>query len=262
MDNNELVELFISPLQECVDYKPHFGNNARKEGYSLPDFLNLYGQDPFYSWIGLNSPYMYAAHKAAGSMTSVYRQIGIGCERLFRQIIFEQTGYANYSSSQWSYTAVTKSGKEKTLSLDGRLELKDINNVTIRKNVERWIHDYFVYLDVDVRELRGAVFEVRQGYKSKDSKRQNADLDNATVAYSKSYLPVFTIFSSQIDNDIALRYHNGKCGMLIGNIQGNTTSSLYKFCNDVLLFDLAYFFEKNSTTIKNSVQEVLKALLK
>lgn len=260
MDNSKLVELFISPLRECVDYKPHFGNNSRKGGFSLPDFLKLYGQDPFYSWIGLNSPYMYTAHKAAGSMTSVYRQIGIGCERLFRQIIFEQTGYSDYSSSQWSYTATTRAGKGKTLSLDGRLELRDINNSTVRKNVERWIHDYLVYLDVDVRELRGAVFEVRQGYKSKDSKRQNADLDNATVAYSKSYLPVFTVFSSQIDNDIALRYHNGKCGMLVGNLQGNTISSLYKFCNDVLLFDLAYFFEKNSSVIKENVNEVLKAL--
>lgn len=26
---------------------------------------------------------MYAAHKAAGGMTSVYRQIGIECERLY-----------------------------------------------------------------------------------------------------------------------------------------------------------------------------------
>lgn len=74
----------------------------------------------------------------------------------------------------------------------------------VRKNVEQWIYDYLVNLEVDVRELKGAVFEVRQGYKSKDSKRQNADLDNATVAYSKSYLPVFTIFSSQIDNDIGI----------------------------------------------------------
>lgn len=226
----------------------------------MNEFLDLYSQDPFYSWIGLNSPYMYAAHKAAGSMTSVYRQIGIGCERLFRQIIFEQTGYDDYSLSQWSYATTTKSGKEKILSLDGRLEIKEIHNTLVRNNVESWIHDYLVDMDVDVRELRGAVFEIRQGYKSKDSKRQNADLDNATVAYSKSYLPVFTIFSSQIDNDIALRYHNGKCGVLIGNIHGNAFTSLYKFCNDVLLFDLAHFFEKNSKLIQTEVNKVLKAL--
>lgn len=260
MDNYKLVELFVAPLQECLDYKPHFGDNSKKDGFSVEEFLMMYGQDPFYSWIGLDSPYMYAAHKTAGSMTSVYRQIGIGCERLFRQIIFEQTGYINYSSSQWSYDTTTRAGKKKILSLDGRLEIKDINNAIVRKNVEQWIYDYLVNLEVDVRELKGAVFEVRQGYKSKDSKRQNADLDNATVAYSKSYLLVFTIFSSQIDNDIALRYRNGKCGILVGNLHGNSLSSLFTFCNEVLLFDLAYFFEKNSGVIKNRVNNVLKTL--
>ncbi len=258
MDNNELIELFISPIQECVNYKPHFGNN--ENGLSLEDFLDLYNKDPFYSWIGLNTTYMYAAHKIAGSMTSLYRQIGIGCERLFRQIIFEQTGYEHYSSTQWSYITETRSGKQKTLSLDGRLEIKDINNIVVRKNVEQWIHDYLVKLDVDVRELNGAVFEVRQGYKSKDSKRQNADLDNAMVAYSKSYLPVFTVFSAQIDRDIKLRYHNGKCGILVGNLQGDSLSSLFKFCESVLLFDLAYFFERNSESIKRNVINVLKTL--
>lgn len=260
MDNNNLVNIFLSPLLECADYQPRFGNSSKQEGVSLNDFMTLYGSDPFYSWIGLDSSYMYFAHKAAGSMTSIYRQIGIGCERLFRQILFEQTGYVDYSSSQWSYITKTKSGKEKTLSLDGRLEINDICNALIRKNVVNWIHDYLVYLDVDVRELRGAVFEVRQGYKSKDSKRQNADLDNATVAYSMSYLPVFTIFSSQIDQDIALRYHNGKCGIITGTLSGSSMTSLYKFCDDVLLFDLAYFFERNSSLIRTEVTKILKTL--
>ena len=141
MDNYKLIELFVAPLQECLDYKPHFGDNSKIDGFSVEEFLMMYGQDPFYSWIGLDSPYMYAAHKAAGSMTSVYRQIGIGCERLFRQIIFEQTVYINYSSSQWSYDTTTRAGKKKILSLDGRLEIKDINNAIVRKNVEQWIYE-------------------------------------------------------------------------------------------------------------------------
>ena len=143
---------------------------------------------------------------------------------------------------------------------DGRLEIADIKNTQVRQNVIQWIHDYMVNLDTDVRELKGAVFEVRQGYKSKDSKRQNADLDNAAVAYSKSYLPVFTVFSSQIDNDISLRYRNGKCGILVGNLHGNAFSSLFRFCDEILLFDLAYFFQKNSTLIKRQVNDILKTL--
>ena len=238
--DKDLIEIFVAPLRECTGYQPHFGNNSKKEGFSLSDFLDLYGTDPFYSWIGLNSPYLYSAHKAAGSMTSLYRQIGIGCERLFRQIIFEQAEYKEYSSAQWSYETATKSGKKKTLSLDGRLEISDIKNTALKHRVIEWIKSYQEYLDTDIRELKGVVFEVRQGYKSKDSKRQNADLDNATVAYSKSYLPVFTIFSSQIDADIALRYHNGKCGMLIGNVEGNCLTSLFQFCKIVLDLSLIH----------------------
>jgi hypothetical protein len=258
--DKDLVELFVSPLRECAGYQPHFGNNSKKEGFSLSDFLELYNSDPFYSWIGLDSPYLYSAHKAAGSMTSLYRQIGIGCERLFRQIIFEQAQYDDYSSAQWSYEASTKSGKRKILSLDARLEIADIRNAALKKRTIEWVKNYQEYLDIDVRELKGVVFEVRQGYKSKDSKRQNADLDNATVAYSKSYLPVFTVFSSQIDTDIALRYHNGKCGILVGNIEGNSLTSLFQFCKIVLDFDLANFFERNSALIKEVIHSVLKDL--
>lgn len=105
--------------------------------------------------------------------------------------------------------------------------------------------------------MNGAVFEIRQGYKSKDSKRQNADLDNATVAYSYNYLPVFTIFSSQIDNDIALRYHNGKCGLLTGKLEGDIYTSLYEFSREILDFDLAEFFYRNSTVIKNTIDQIL-----
>lgn len=47
--------------------------------------------------------------------------------------------------------------------------------------------------------LKGAVFEVRQGYKSKDAKRQNADIANAAAAYTQAYLPCVVMLSSQID---------------------------------------------------------------
>jgi len=46
--------------------------------------------DPLYHWMGLDSPLMFAAHKAAGGMTSVYRQLGIGCERIFRQVLQDE----------------------------------------------------------------------------------------------------------------------------------------------------------------------------
>ena len=253
--------IFLGPISKSKDYRPKFGHSGKKQGYTFDEFARLYGADPFYSWIGLDTELMYTAHRAAGGMTSVYRQIGIGCERLFRQIVIDTTGYADHRYAAWSYTAKTKAGREKVLSLDARLELAQIRNPQVAANVERWIRAYCEGLgDVQVPP-KGAVFEVRQGYKSKDSKRQNADIDNAAVAWASGYLPVFAVFSSQIDADIVLRYRNSKCGVIVGDRTDDPTTSLYAFTAQVLGYDLAGFFERNSLTIKKQVHEVLAVLL-
>jgi len=80
--------ILVDAVRVCADYRPKLGHGA-KQGYSLAEFRSLYGGDPFYAWMGLDNPLMYAAHKAAGGMTSIYRQIGIGCENLFRQILMD-----------------------------------------------------------------------------------------------------------------------------------------------------------------------------
>lgn len=82
----EYLNLIIEPIKICAKYKPKFGQGT-KDGLTFTKFKTLYQSDPFYSWFGLDNPMMYAAHKAAGGMTSVYRQIGIGCEKLFRTAI-------------------------------------------------------------------------------------------------------------------------------------------------------------------------------
>ncbi len=262
MKDLEYTKLFLEPLYECMNYNPKFGHANNEEGYNLDDFLALYGSDPFYSWIGLNSPYMFAAHKAAGCMTSIYRQIGIGCERLFRAILADTADYESYESSKWSYITKTKAGKDKVLSLDGRLEIKDIRNVEVKKRAQDWIAGYADIIGIDHSNLKGAVFEVRQGYKSKDSKRQNGDIDNATVAYAYNYLPVFTIFSGQIDNDIVLRYTNNRCAIIIGSRDPSPFVSLYAFCKNVLGYDLANFFQTNSPLLRKEMGMILEKLFK
>lgn len=256
----DLLKKFLDPLKVCKRYKPKLGQGNKEGGVSLPQFLDLYGADPFYAWCGLNSELMYAAHKAAGGMTSVYRQIGIGCENLFREIIIGATGYTDKASAAWSYTTKTSAGKDKTLSLDGRLKLEDIRNTKIKQRVKMWLADYSHILGAEAPQ-NGAVFEVRQGYKSKDSKRQNGDIDNIAVAWSQGYMPVFAIFSSQIDGDLVLRYRNSRGGILVGRTAGASTESLYSFCRDVLGFDLADFFRRNSPTIQKEMTETLEALL-
>lgn len=255
------IEIFLEPIRKCKEYKPKFGESQNERGVTREEFIKRYGEDPFYSWIGLNSGLMYAAHKAAGGMTSIYRQIGVGCERLFKQIIIDAAQYEDESFASWSYEAITRRGETKKLSLDGRLELAAIRNAELKKRLQEWIDAYCEEIDVKQPPNNGVVFEVRQGYKSKDSKRQNADIDNATVAWANGYLPIFAIFSAQIDSDLLLRYRNKRCGIIIGAASDDSKTSLFAFTKNILGYDLAGFFERNSANIRDEIHLILKSLL-
>ncbi len=259
------LELVLNPIRICAQYKPKFGQGAKKGyGLTLAQFQQLYQSDPFYSWFGLDNPMMYAAHKAAGGMTSVYRQIGIGCEKLFRAVLQEALGLTD-ADTTWSYEVPLPNGKARTLSLDGRVPLNRITDKAKRKAFQAWMKKAATTLNVDPNvfsTLTGTVFEVRQGYKSKDSKRQNADIANAATAYTKAYLPCAVILSTQIDGDILLRYRAEKWIVLTG-LQGinDPLVSTYDFMREVVGYDLAAFFQRNQKTLRTEIDAVLKALL-
>ena len=196
--------ILLNPLDECARHKPAFGRNDPK-GVDIVQFRKLYGDDPLYRWIGLDSDLMYAAHKAAGGMTSIYRQLGIGCERLLRQIIMD------YSKS-------------------------------------------------NINSLNGAVFEIRQGYKSADSKRQNADLRFGMRARSDDdLLPVIMIVSTQVNKNVFQRYRDQRIHIMIGILKGD--NSTYDFFSDVIGYDLADFFHRNSAIIQKRFETIIKQLL-
>ena len=185
MNSNEkqYLRTFLEPIRKCKNYRPKFGQGDSGKGVSLAEFKILYGSDPFYSWVGLDTDLMYAAHRAAGGMTSVYRQIGIGCERLFRSVLVDTTGYGDPDYATWSYTAKTRSGKTKKLSLDGRLELPEIKHKTVLRNVKQWIEEYCSDLGEVSEPCNGIVFEVRQGYKSKPYSCINSAPISTETAY-------------------------------------------------------------------------------
>lgn len=261
MTQDELyAKILTDAIRVCRDYKPRFGYH--KNGLNLEEFKELYGKDPFYSWMGLDSPLLYSAHKAAGCMTSIYRQIGIGCQNLFTRILMDYVGLTKEEAS-WSYT-VRSSGRERTLHLDGRIPL-DFVKVTATKNrVRKWMfaEGKRININPDVLSiLKGAVFEVRQGYKSKDSKRQNADIANASMAVEQAYLPVTLLLSNQIDADVATRYELQGWVILRGALSGSSLTSTYAFSKEILDYDLAGFFERNSAQFKAEVENVLEVLL-
>jgi len=102
------VQVLLKPLAKCAAYTPAFGRSGPSVK-SVEDFQRVYSIDPLYHWIGLDSPLMYAAHKAAGGMTSVYRQLGIGCERLFRAVI-QDTLELSDDHVKWGYD-IEKKGR-------------------------------------------------------------------------------------------------------------------------------------------------------
>lgn len=259
----QYLKMVVDPIRVCAKYKPKFGQ-GRSSGLALPEFQSLYQADPFYAWFGLDNPLMYAAHKAAGGMTSVYRQIGIGCEKLFRQILCDQFALSP-EAANWSYTMPTAGGKTRTLYLDGRVSLTDIQDPTARKRFHDWMECAATAAGVApaiFSSLTGTIFEVRQGYKSKDSKRQNADIANAATAYTNAYLPCAVILSAQIDGDILLRYRSERWSILTGVVDLNDPlQSTYDFMNRVVGYDMAGFFKRNSIVLKAEIDSVLRALL-
>jgi|GEM_PF-194336 len=258
--DTKYLGIVLKKIYVCKAYQPKFGQG---KSISFDEFKMIYGSDPFYSWFGLDNPLMYAAHKAAGGITSLYRQIGIGCEQLFRQIIRDQLNLTAEQAT-WSYKVKSVKGKDRTLSLDGRIEIEDLSSDEHRERVRSWIDEAARHLNMDeeiARVLKGAVFEVRQGYKSKDSKRQNADIGNAGTAYAHGYLPVVSVLSTQIDSDVAERYINSGWLLLQGHLSESPVTSTYAFCKQVLDYDLADLLQRHSVELKQAVEEVLEALL-
>ena len=262
--DKEYLQIVIDAIRVCARYKPKFGQGTKGGGLTLEQFQELYQGDAFYSWFGLHNPMMYAAHKAAGGMTSVYRQIGIGCEKLFRTVVRDSLELSD-EDVMWSYQVPSSSGRKRTLYLDGRVPLEKIGDKGKRDRFHQWMSESAKMLDVDdnvFQSLTGTIFEVRQGYKSKDSKRQNADIANAVTAYTKGYFPCAVILSGQIDGDVLLRYRVEKWSVITGIVgASNPLISTYDFMRDVVGYDLAAFFERNSSTLRTEIDTILTALL-
>lgn len=232
---------------------------GRSGGLSLDQFTTLYSADPFYAWCGLDSPLIYSAHRASGGLTSMYRQIGIGCQWALNAILRDALGLS-VADANWSYTVPKVGGKPQTLSLDARIPVASVTSNRL-PGVAQWLDAATNALQLDKNAiLNGAVFEIRQGYKSKDAKRQNADVANAANAYAYGYLPVVALLSTQIDNDVARRYQQARWLILRGTLEGTTLDSLYVFYREVIGYDLAGFFVGNSATLRQEIRLVMEKL--
>lgn len=197
-------------------------------------------------------------------MTSVYRQIGIGCEKLFRTVLRDSLGLSD-QDVHWFYEAVLPTGKTRRLYLDARVPVSQIADERTRERFREWMRSCAKAVGIDpivCSTLKGAVFEVRQGYQSKYSKRQVADIVNAATAYTQAYLPCLAILSTQIDTDILYRYKREKWVVITGVVgSNNPLTSTYDFMKDIVGYDLAGFFERNAHILRKEIEFVLNSLL-
>lgn len=261
MDDNELIEIFLSPLRKCSNYKPAFGQ-ARGRGLSLADFQSLYGGDPFYAWLGLDDSMVYSAHKAAGGLTSVYRQLGVGSERLFRAVVGSQL-HLNLEQMKWEYEYAKPNNSNGIHTLDARISSSDLMELD-RERLNEWMENARKFLNPSgtlISPLAGIVFEVRQGYKSADSKRQNADLRFGMRAYQENLLPALAIFSSQVSEPVAQRYRKDGMLILTGTTSPDPNISTFAFFREIVGYDLASFFERNSPSIQAEIKSIIQKLL-
>ena len=252
-------EMLLGPVRVCANYRPAFGTARGEEEITLDAFRRLFGADPLYSWLGLDSPWMYAAHKAAGGMTSIYRQIGIGCERLVRGVIQDALRLDD-AEVRWGYDSVRTDGRAQRLTLDARIDGRHLHDAAAVARLDDWLVRSSAYVNQH-RDTFGAVFEVRQGYKSADAKRQNADLRFGLAAYDVGYLPVILVISTQVSSVVIERYRQNKLLVLTGNLSDDATRSTYAFFDQVVGYSLTAFFERNAPAIRTQVTAILEQLL-
>lgn len=257
----DFLETFLAPIRKCVGYRPAFGQGTAT-GLDLGGFQELYGGDPFYHWLGLDEPIVYAAHKAAGGLTSVYRQIGVGSERLFRAVLGHSLGLSQ-DAMAWRYEYDKPDGAQGRHTLDARIRSADLQR-DVRRRFDDWLRTALNAVAVGAQQsinADGVVFEVRQGYKSADSKRQNADLRYGVRAYQANLLPSFAILSSQVSESVMRRYRNDGMLILTGVLDEDPLRSTFAFFQKVIGYDLRAFFERSSPTIKAGINQVVVKLL-
>jgi hypothetical protein len=257
------LNLLLGPLDVCANYKPKFGTDE-EEGVSLDQFRMMYGEDPFYHWVGLDSDLMYAAHKAAGGMTSIYRQLGAGCDNLFRTVVKDALLLSDEEVA-WSYEVEKEDGTSAILTLDARIDVGHLaRRPEAKDRVDDWLKRCGKYLGFSARRIKqlvGAIFEARQGYKSADAKRQNADLRFAMNASTENYLPVLSIISTQASRTVLRRYKNAKMLVMTGTLSDDDMTSTYAFFRNIVRFELDEFFKRNTDAMRKRCQTVLSALL-
>lgn len=230
-EDQTLLEILLGPLQN--------NRYVRREPPQV---------DAFLGWFGLGDSKVLGLKRQAGLVTSIYRQLGIGCERVLRHLIQSRL---DVPADQCTWAWQSDDGRK--YSLDARISSSEIGKR--REEYNRWLAE--AARVVGGGPYQGSVFEVRQGLKSADSKRATADCVNARAIGNAGYLPVLLIFSTQIQQTLEARYRREGWLVLTGRVGGSAVENTYTFFREVFGFDVAKLLEDNQANLKKAILEVL-----
>lgn len=217
---NRLVELFRSTPSPEYAQSPEDDWQERRK------------RDPYYGPLGLDSPDLAAAHRWAATLTSGYRRLGYATEHLIREALADRLKLEP-EQLQWSY----KTDKKRSRTLDARLALDEMP--------ARYASRLRKFLD-DERSA-GAVFEIRQGYKSCDSKRRNADRQSARAIRRAGFTPVLLVVSDELSPENIASYTKDGWKILKG-------ADTMAFLKDVVGFDLGGMLDRNRDWMRDQIR--------
>jgi len=126
-------------------------------------------------------------------MTSVYRQIGIGCQNLFRTILRDSFGLSDEDVT-WSYEILLPTGRKRLLYLDGRVPLDRIPDKSKRDRFHEWMRESANEVGINPKGIRhpgrnGLRGSARLQEQGLEAPERRISANAATTIYQLGYLP-------------------------------------------------------------------------
>ena len=256
------LDILLGRIMTCGRYAPKLGRGGGGGG-GLPHaaFQDLCRGDRFCGRLGMNSPAVYAARKPSGGLASLCRQIKSGRGGVLRGILRGGLGLPA-ADVRRPFKASGMDVASRTPRPDAWVYLGGIRDVAARNRFHAWMRGASASIGVGSGAAgapRGAVFEARQGCKSRDSKRRTADMANAAMAHAQECLPCIAAPSSQTGSGI-LRQYREKWAVMTGADAGVLYTSTCDFVRGAVGHGLAGFFERSSEALQSEIDRVVALL--
>jgi len=158
-------EKIKSIIVDSLSKISEFDGYAKYDGVTTPsDFKDLIKKDPAFSPFCLDRDKYVIARIVGNLITSIHRKLGDLYEEIILELLHNKY---NFDKEYLKFALNLKiDGKTQKRTTDGRLELDDIKNPSLRKEVQ----------DLIKGDYKGLAMEVRSCYQIGDSKRIQADV--------------------------------------------------------------------------------------